>query len=89
MQNCIDGIGVLLTEALGVQLIQRGAGIDVRALRLLRMRLRQEHRARAEVVAADFRRRERLGHADVGVADDRHVVAEALERARTDCPARA
>ena len=54
--------------------------MDVRALRLLRMRLRQEHRARTEVIAADFRRRERLGVLHVGVADDRDVVAVGLER---------
>ena len=41
-----------------------------RALRLLRVHLRQEHRARAEVIAADLRRRERFGVAHVGVADD-------------------
>ena len=69
-----------LAELLRVHLIERRAGPDVGALRLLRMRLRQEHRARAEVVAADFRRGERLGHAHVGVADDRHVVAIRLER---------
>ena len=45
------------------------------------MALRQEHGARAEVVAADFRRGEGLGVADVGVADDRQVVAERLDRA--------
>ena len=44
------------------------------------MHLRQEHRARAEVIAADFRRRERFGVAHVGVADDGDVVAERLER---------
>ena len=46
-----------LAEPLRVHLIERRAGPDVRALRLLRMRLREEHRARPEVVAADFRQR--------------------------------
>ena len=54
--------------------------MDVGALRLLRVRLGQEHRARAEVIAADLRRGERLGVAHVGVADDGQVVAERLER---------
>ena len=69
-----------LAVLLRVVLIDRRADEDVRALRLLRMHLRQEHRARAEVIAADFRRRERLGVPHVGVADDRDVVAERLER---------
>ena len=56
MHSCIDGIGVSCAELLRVDLIERRAGVDVRALRLLRMRLRQEHRRRAEVIAADLRR---------------------------------
>ena len=59
-----------LPGALGVELIERGAGEQIGALRLLRVRLREEHRARAEVIAADLRQRERLGVARVGVADD-------------------
>ena len=47
----------VLAELLRVELVERGADAHVRALRLLRMRLRQEHGARAEVVAADLRRR--------------------------------
>ncbi len=70
----------VLAELLRIQLIERRAGEHVGALRLLGMRLRQEHRARAEVIGADFRQRERFGVADVGVADDRQVVAERLER---------
>ena len=46
------------------------------------MRLREEHRARAEMVAADLRLRDRFGAAHVGVADDRQVLAERLERAQ-------
>ena len=72
----------VLAELLRVDLIERRAGEDVRALRLLRVRLREEHRRGAEVIAADLRRRERLGVADVGVADDGQVVAVRLERAQ-------
>jgi hypothetical protein len=43
--------------------------------------LREEHRARAEVIAADFRKRERFRVARIGVADERHLIAEGLERA--------
>ena len=70
----------LLPELLRIELVERHAGAHVRALRLPRMRLRQEHRARAEVIAADFRQLERFGVAHVGVADDGQVVAEGLER---------
>ena len=70
----------LLPELLRVDLVERDAGANVRALRLPRMRLGQEHRARAEVIAADLRQLERLGVAHVGVADDGQVVAERLER---------
>ena len=70
----------LLAELLRVDLVERHAGAHVRPLRLPRMRLRQEHRARAEVIAADLRQLERLGVAHVGVADDREVVAERFER---------
>ena len=69
----------VLPEALGVQLIQRGAAVDVGPLGLLGVGLRQEHRAGAEVVAAHLRRREGLRHAHVGVADDGHVVTPPLE----------
>jgi hypothetical protein len=44
------------------------------------MHLGQEHRARSEVVAADLRGGEGLGVADVGVADDRQMIAKRLER---------
>ena len=70
----------LLPELLRIQLIERDAGAHIRALRLPRVRLGQEHRARAEVIAADFRQLERLGVTHVGVADDGQVVAEWLER---------
>ena len=56
MHSCIDGIGVVLAEPLRVELIERDAGLHVAAVRLLRMRLRQKHRARSEVIAADFLR---------------------------------
>ena len=72
----------VLSEALRVDLVQRRAGADVRALRLLRMRLGQEDRAGPEVVAADLRGRERFRHPDVGVADDGQVLAVRLERAQ-------
>jgi hypothetical protein len=44
------------------------------------MRLGEEHRARAEVIAADFRQLECFRVTHVGVADDGQVVAEGLER---------
>ena len=44
------------------------------------MRLREEHGARPEVVAADLRRLERLGHPHVGVADDGQILPPGLER---------
>ena len=69
-----------ISELLRVDLVERHTGAHVRALGLPRMRLGQEHRARAEVVRADFRQRERLGVPDVGVADDGQVVAERFER---------
>jgi hypothetical protein len=47
------------------------------------MHLSEEHGARTEMVAADLRRRERFRVADVGVADDRQVVAVRLERRET------
>jgi len=71
---------VRMAEALRVHLIERRPDLHVGALGLLRVRLREEHRARSEVVAADFRQRERLGVAQVGVADDGDVVLERLER---------
>ena len=70
MHSCIDGIGVVLAEPLRVELIERDAGQHVAALRLLRVRLREKHGARSEVIAADFPRRERIRRIDVGVADD-------------------
>ncbi len=80
MQSCIDGIAVSLADLARDELIHRRADVEIGALRLLRVRLREEHRARPEVVAADLRRVERLGHARVGVADDRQILAPGLER---------
>ena len=74
--------GRLLAELLRMQLVEGGPREDVRALGLLRMRLRQEDGAGPEVVAADLGRGERLGHAHVGVADDGQVLAVGLERAQ-------
>ena len=71
-----------LPETLGVHLIHRCAGEHVGALRLLRVRLGQEHGARPEMIAADLGQRERLGIADVGVADDGEVVAVGVDRAQ-------
>ena len=71
----------VLPEALRVELVQRRARADVRALGLLRMRLGQEDGAGPEVVAADLGGRKRLGHPDVGVADDGQVLAVRLQRA--------
>ena len=72
----------VLAKPLGIQLVQRRASAYVRALRLLRMRLRQERRARAEVVAANFLWDDRLGGLDVGVTDDRQVAPVGLQRAQ-------
>ena len=80
MQSCIDGIGVSWP--------MRRATIwssDVPTYRsepcvCFGMRLREEHGARAEVIAADLRRFERFGHAHVGVAHDRQILAPRLER---------
>ena len=80
MQSCIDGIAVSPPIWRAIELVHRRADVEIGALRLLRVRLREEHRARPEVVAADLRRVERLGHAHVGVADDREVLAPRLER---------
>src|SRR5206468_3212489 len=44
------------------------------------MRLREEDRSRAEMIAADFRLGDGFGAADVGVAHDGEVLAERLER---------
>src|SRR5262249_46218579 len=52
--------GRVLAEALRVQLVERLADVNVRAFCLLRMRLRQVHRARPEMVAADLFRARRL-----------------------------
>jgi hypothetical protein len=82
----------LVADLLGHDLVDRGAGVDVRALRLLGVGLGQEHRRRAEVIAADLGRGERLGVVDVGVADDGQVVAvrfERCERRRREVEARA
>ena len=69
-----------LAEPLRVELIERRADEEVRALGLLGVGLGQEHGGRPEVVAADLGRAERLGHPHVGVADDGHVVPERFER---------
>src|SRR5206468_6947971 len=61
----------VLTELLRVELIERRPRVHVVAFGLFRMRLGEEHRARAEVIAADLGQRERFGIVDVGVADDR------------------
>ena len=82
----------VLAEALGVELIDGDAGLHVRAHRLLGMGLGEEHRAGAEVIAADLRGGEGLGLAQVGVADDGDVLAHRLERsqdARREVEARA
>ena len=71
----------VLSDAARDDLVDRRADVEVGPLRLLRVRLREERRARAEVVAADLGRRERFGHAHVGVADDGQVLAPRLERA--------
>ncbi len=76
----------VLAELLRVELVERGAGEDVVALGLLRVRLGQEHRARPEVIAADLRQRERLGVVHVGVADDGDVFAERRERLEGRAP---
>ena len=68
-----------LAELPRVELVQRGADEQVGTLGLLRVALGQEHRGGAEVVPADLRRAERLGHPHIGVADDRQVVAERLQ----------
>ena len=67
-------------ELLDVELIHRRPDADVRSFGELRPAVREHDRARAEVVAADFGRLERFGHPRVGVADDRQVFAEGLER---------
>ncbi len=71
----------LVTEPLRVDLVERSADEKVGALRLLRMRLREEHRRRAEVVTTDLGGREGVRHPAIGVADDRQVLPERLERA--------
>ena len=69
----------LLAVALRVELVERRADVDVGALRLLRVLLGEEHRAGAEVIAADLGQFERLGVAHVGVADDGQVLAQRFE----------
>ena len=70
----------VLAEALGVELVERGADPDIRTLGLLGVRLGEEGRAGAEVVAADLLGLPRLGALHVGVADDRQVVAVRFQR---------
>src|SRR5262249_61092668 len=72
--------GLLPAAARRVELIDRNAGTDVGSLRLLRVRLRQEHRARSEMVAADLAGGEWLGVLHVAIADDDQVVAGRLGR---------
>ena len=64
----------------GHQLVERRAHVEIGALRLLGMRLGEEHRARAKMIAADFWRDERFGHAHVGVAHNREVLSPWVER---------
>ena len=80
MQNCIEGIGVDLAILVRVELVERRADEQVRALGLPGMGLGQKDGGGPEVVAADLRWAERLGHAHVGVADDREAVPERLQR---------
>ena len=70
----------VLPEAVRVELVQRGPHEDVRTLGLLRMRLREERRARPEVVPSDLLRLRRLRRLDIRVADDREVVPVRFER---------
>ena len=70
----------VLAPGLRVNLIERRAGVHVRALCLVRVRLREEHGRRSEMISADLRRGERLRVAAVRVADDGEVVAPRLER---------
>ena len=81
MHSCIDGIGVSCPNFCATSWSSEVPASQIRALRLVRMRLGQEHRRRAEVIAADLGRRERLGVAHVGVADDGQVLPVGLERA--------
>ena len=71
----------VLAEAPGVELVERRPDLDVGPGRPLRPRLGEEHRARAEVVAANLARRRGIGHPDVGVADDGERVAVRLPAA--------
>ena len=70
MHSCIDGIGVSWPNCCAKIWSSEMPACTSDPCVCLRMRLGEEHRARAEVIAADFRRRERLGVAHVGVADD-------------------
>ena len=88
MQSSREGSAVSLPEAPRVELVERSAEEDVRALGLLRVGLRQEDGRGAVVVAADLLGGERLSRAAVGVAHDRHVVAEIGERGEAAPPAR-
>ena len=69
-----------LAKALRVHLIERCAREDVRAFGLRRMRLREKHRARPEMVTADLFRLVRFRHAHVGVAHDREILAPRFQR---------
>ena len=69
-----------LAKALCVHLIERCAREDVRAFGLRRMRLREKHRARPEMVTADLFRLVRFRHAHVGVAHDREILAPRFQR---------
>jgi hypothetical protein len=70
----------LLPESLRVQLVHRHADPHVGAFGQLRVGLRVHDRAGPEMIAAHFGRRLRFRHAHVGVADDRQLIAEGLER---------
>ncbi len=70
----------ILAVPVGIQLVERGPHVHVRTLCLLRMRLREEYRTRAEVVTPDLVWLEGLRHPNIGVADDREVLAPRVER---------
>ncbi len=70
----------LLPDASRVDLIERRSGEHVGSLRLLRMRLREIHGGRSEVVRADFRRGEGFCAPAVGIAHDRQRIPVRFER---------
>ncbi len=72
----------VLPEALCIELVDRGSDPDVGTLGLLRMRLGQEGRAGAEVVAPDLLGFPGFRTLHVGVADDREVVPVRLQRTK-------